>query len=61
MTRTLSLKRETLTDLTTVELSVVAGAGSHQPTPPQYVVTHTCLDSNVVCTDRYLSQVSACG
>jgi len=35
MKRSLVLKKETLTDLSASELSLVAGAGDPQPTPPQ--------------------------
>ena len=63
MKRTLTLKRETLTSLTTDELAAVAaGAGptGPEPTPPVYAVTHTCFDSNVVCWGPYLTQGSSC-
>lgn len=64
MKRTLSLKREPLTALTTTELAGVAGAGpdtTHQPTPPQHVVTYTCFETNVICaTSPYLTQGSSC-
>ena len=63
MTRTLSLRRESLTELTSGQLANVAGAGpdtTHQPTPPQYALTYTCLDSNVVCWGPYLTQGASC-
>ena len=63
MKRTLSLKRETLTDLTTAELADIAGANGitgPQPTPPQPVVTYTCTRTNVVCVPTYLTQGSSC-
>ena len=61
MKRTLSLKREQLTALTTDELAAFRGAGEGepQPTPPQYAPTaplDRCLPtvfpiaSCVVCT-----------
>ena len=65
MKRTLSLKRETLVALTPAELTGVAGGAEDtrpQPTPPQYVVTHTCVESLVNCTTwcPYLTQGSSC-
>lgn len=59
MKRTLVLKREPLAELTPTDLAGVAG-GSHEPTPPQYVITHTCFDSNLVCWGPYLTQGSSC-
>ena len=55
MKRTLSLKRETLTDLTTAELAYIAGGDptGPQPTPPVYVLTYRCTESNIVCLTRY--------
>ncbi len=64
MKRTLSLKRETLTALTTTELAGVAGAGpdtTKQPTPPQPAFTDTCFETHVVCTlSPYVTQGSSC-
>lgn len=64
MKRTLTLHRETIAPLTTAELAGVAGAGpdpTQQPTPPQYVVTHTCFETKVVCaTSPYLTQGPSC-
>lgn len=46
MTRNLALKKETLTELTASELSLVAGAGNGDPdpTPPQPVLQIPTLD-----------------
>lgn len=65
MKRTLSLRRETLVALTPADLTGVAGAGpdtTHQPTPPQYVLTDTCVESLIRCTGLcpYLTQGSSC-
>jgi hypothetical protein len=41
--RSLRLRRETLTELNTGELDLVrAAGGGPQPTPPIYVITHDC-------------------
>jgi hypothetical protein len=56
----LTLKREALAELSTAELSVVAGGGTVQPTPPQHELTYTCLET-VFCTfGPYLTQGSSC-
>lgn len=70
MKRTLSLRREALTELTTDELASFRGAGptDPQPTPPWYV-THTlspkdCLattqDSAVVCSGDCMTRGTTC-
>ena len=62
MKRTLSLKRESLADLTTTELADIAGANGvtgPQPTPPQPVLTYTCTRT-IVCPPTYLTQDSSC-
>jgi hypothetical protein len=41
MTKALRLRKEALTELTTSELSFVAGA-DQQPTPPIYYLTYGC-------------------
>lgn len=65
MKRTLSLKREPLTALTTVELTGIAGGSidprTTQQTPPQHVVTYTCFESHIPCaTSPYLTQGPSC-
>lgn len=45
MDRTLSLRRETLTELNPVELGMVVAAGPSDdpdPTPPVWLITHDC-------------------
>lgn len=55
MKRTLSLRRESLTELTTDELASFGGAGptDPQPTPPQYLtntlVPKVCIPTTPVC------------
>lgn len=62
MKRTLSLKRETLSELTTAELADIFAGGptDPQPTPPQHIITYTCFDSNLVCTGPTLTRGSSC-
>ena len=53
MKRTLSLKREALTSLTTAEMAAFGGAGDPQPTPPVYAppTWRDCIGfSMLVCT-----------
>jgi hypothetical protein len=60
MKRTLSLRRERLTALTTTELAGVAGGTVHQQTPPQQAFTDTCFET-VFCTlSPYVTQGSSC-
>ncbi len=40
--RTLRLRKETLTELTAAELDLVVGAADPQPTPPIYALTNYC-------------------
>lgn len=60
MLKRLSLRRETLTPLTTEEMAALAGGRptDPQPTPPQYVVTYTCTRSVFVCTIECMSNDS---
>lgn len=69
MRRTLSLKRESLTALTTDELSmlVAAGEGDPQPTPPWYAPTSpvkdclaTTQNSMVVCSGDCMTRGTSC-
>jgi hypothetical protein len=69
MKRTLSLKRESLTPLTTDELAllVAAGEGDPQPTPPVFAPTTplkgcagTTLDSMVVCSGNCMTHSPSC-
>lgn len=54
MNRTLSLKRETLTDLTGDELAYIVGGEPSttgpQPTPPIFFPTYQCTTSNLCVT-----------
>jgi len=57
MRRTLSLKRETLTSLTTAEMAAFGGAGNQEPTTQEHAPTlpladcfGTLQNSKLVCT-----------
>ncbi len=69
MKRTLTLKRESLTVLTTEEMSFFgAGEGDPQPTPPIWaprtLVVKECLattqDSMVVCSNSCMTGCASC-
>ncbi len=60
MKRTLSLRRETLSALTTTELAGVAGGEPTRPTPPEKAFTDTCFVT-VFCTlSPYVTQGNSC-
>ena len=68
MKRTLSLKREALTALTTDELAAFGGAGSQDPTPPWITPKTlepkecfaTTQDSVLVCSGDCMTYGASC-